>query len=70
MKQLIIVLALSAAAFPSGAAQGGIFGRHRRPPPAQQSRPSSPALDHSTLSRNPSDWHEAHRGYGVKLWGW
>jgi len=70
MKRLMIVLALLAVAFPSGAAQAGIFGRHRRPQPAQQSRPSSPALSHSTLSRNPSDWHEAHRGYGVKLWGW
>jgi len=77
MKTLVIVAALLATTLTSGTAQAGIFGR-RWPQSQQQSAQQSsgyrsnsyqPTFPFSSRS-DPRDWHEAHRGYGIKIRGW
>jgi hypothetical protein len=65
----MLAAALLAATSLAGTAQAGIFGHRSRHTP-QQSPSASRAHNYPTQSRNPWDWHEAHRGYGVKIRGW
>jgi hypothetical protein len=81
MKTPIIILALLAATFTVGTAQAGIFGHRGRPAtsgypsyspqPTYRSYSARPTNPFPANSRSdPRDWHEAHRGYGVKIRGW
>jgi hypothetical protein len=69
MKNRVVVSALLVALCMAGTLQAGIFG-HRRQPSAQLSQPASRVYKSPAQSRNPWDWHEAHRGYGIKIRGW
>ena len=75
MKKVVIVVALLATCFASGSARAGIFGHRSRPAAggyrSYSQQPAPRASDFPFSSRSdPRDWHEAHRGYGVKIRGW
>lgn len=79
MKKLVIVFALFVAMFSTAKAEAGIFGR-RRPQPQQSSQPQNNNRSYSyqpttnpfpfNSRSKPEDWHEMHRGYGIKIRGW
>jgi hypothetical protein len=84
MKAIIPCIGLFALLLMATPAQAGIFGRRGAPAPQPQlqSQPQAqstqstyrsnsyqPSMPFSSRSR-PQDWHEAHRGYGVKIRGW
>ena len=86
MKKVVIVVALLATCLSSVPAWAGIFGHRSRPATSgyrsyspqptsgyrsYSQQPAPRASDFPFSSRSdPRDWHEAHRGYGVKIRGW